>query len=259
MLEAASIPHHVTGGLLLARIFEEAGLPPGVLSVVVGSGSDIGDAIVSHPVPSVVSFTGSTAVGEGIAKTAGIKRPSLELGGNGPLVVQLSSVRDKVERAVSGGARHVLGGEPTGPAGLLLPPHVLLGEKGVATAKEEVFGPVITIIPAASEQDALEIANDTDYGLSSAVFTRNAERGVAFALSVQAGMTHVNDSPVNDDTNTAFGGVKASGIGRFGGHWVIEEFTTHHWVSVQREPRSLPIPLPGNEQLQHGPVAANAN
>jgi aldehyde dehydrogenase (NAD+) len=124
---------------------------------------------------------------------------------------QLSSIRDKVERAVSAGARQVLGGEPSGPAGLLLPPHVLRGETGVATAKEEVFGPVITIIPAAGEQDALRIANDTEYGLSSAVFTRDAERGAAFALSVQAGMTHVNDSPVNDDTNTAFGGVKASG------------------------------------------------
>ena len=303
----------VTGGLLLARIFEEAGLPPGLLSVVAGSGSDIGDAIVSHPVPSVVSFTGSTAVGQGIVKTAGIKRLSLELGGNGPLVVlddadldaavdaavfgsffhagqicmivnriiadlavydefvsaftervrdlragdpadpatdvgpvinarQLSSVRDKVDRAVSAGARQVVGGEPSGPAGLLLPPHVLLAENGVATAKEEVFGPVITIIPAAGEQDALRIANDTDYGLSSAVFTRDAERGVAFALSVEAGMTHVNDSPVNDDANTAFGGVKASGIGRFGGQWAIGEFTTEHWVSVQREPRSFPIP-----------------
>jgi len=77
----------VAGGLLLARIFEEAGLPPGVLSVVIGAGGDIGDAIVSHPVPGVVSFTGSTAVGEGITRTAGIKRLSLELGGNGPLVV----------------------------------------------------------------------------------------------------------------------------------------------------------------------------
>jgi aldehyde dehydrogenase (NAD+) len=73
----------VTGGLLLARVLEEAGLPPGLLSVIVGSGSDIGDAIVSHPVPSVVSFAGSTAVGEQIARTAGINRLALELGGNG--------------------------------------------------------------------------------------------------------------------------------------------------------------------------------
>jgi aldehyde dehydrogenase (NAD+) len=302
----------VTGGLLLARIFEEAGLPPGVLSVVVGSGGDIGDAIVAHPVPSVVSFTGSTAVGQNIVRTAGIKRLALELGGNGPLVVlddadlaaatdaavfgsffhagqicmianrvivdqsvlddflarftervralragdpsdprtdigpvvnrkQLEAIQDKVRRAGSAGAKVLLGGEPSGPAGLLLPPHVLLGDNEVATAREEVFGPVITVIPAAGEDDALLIANDTSYGLSSAVFTRDLDRGTAFALRVQAGMTHVNDSPVNDDANTAFGGVKASGIGRFGGQWAISEFTTEHWVTVQREPRQFPI------------------
>lgn len=302
----------VTGGLLLARIFEEAGLPPGLLSVVVGSGSDIGDAIVSHPVPSVVSFTGSTAVGENIARTAGIKRLALELGGNGPLVIlddadlaaatgaavfgsffhagqicmianrvivdrsvldefmsrftdrvrslragdpsdpgthigpvinrkQLEAIQDKVRRAESAGARKVAGGEPAGPAGLLLPPHVLLGDNDVATAREEVFGPVITVIPADGEDDALRIANDTEYGLSSAVFTRDLDRGTAFALRVEAGMTHVNDSPVNDDANTAFGGVKASGIGRFGGQWAISEFTTEHWITVQREPRAFPV------------------
>jgi aldehyde dehydrogenase (NAD+) len=302
----------VTGGLLLARIFDEAGLPPGVLSVVVGAGRDIGDAIVSHPVPSVVSFTGSTSVGEGITKEAGVKRLSLELGGNGPLVVlddanldaamdaavfgsffhagqicmianrvvvdtsvldgfmtlftervralragdpadpetdigpvinakQLSSIQDKVRRAVSQGARRVLGGAPSGPAGLLLPPHVLLGGNDVATVREEVFGPVITVIPAAGEEDALRIANDTKYGLSSAVFTRDLDRGTAFALRVEAGMTHVNDSPVNDDANTAFGGVKASGIGRFGGQWAVDEFTTEHWISVQRTRRSFPL------------------
>nr|WP_313901267.1 aldehyde dehydrogenase family protein [Mycobacterium sp. SMC-4] len=77
----------VTGGLLLARIFEEAGLPQGLLSVLVGSGSDIGDAIVAHPTPRVVSFTGSTPVGKGIAEKAGLKKLALELGGNGPLVV----------------------------------------------------------------------------------------------------------------------------------------------------------------------------
>lgn len=302
----------VTGGLLLARIFAEAGLPPGVLSVVVGAGRDIGDAIVSHPVPSVVSFTGSTSVGEGITRTAGIKRLSLELGGNGPLVVlddadldasvdaavfgsffhsgqicmianriivdasvldgfltrftariqalragdpsdpetdigpvinarQLSSIQDKVQRAVSAGARPVLAGDPAGPSGLLLPPHVLLGGNDVATAREEVFGPVITVIPAAGEDDALRMANDTSYGLSSAVFTGDLERGTAFALRVEAGMTHVNDSPVNDDANTAFGGVKASGIGRFGGQWAVDEFTTEHWITVQRTPRSFPM------------------
>jgi aldehyde dehydrogenase (NAD+) len=302
----------VTGGLLLARIFEEAGLPPGLLSVVVGSGSDIGDAIVEHPVPRVVSFTGSTPVGQGIAAKAGVKRTALELGGNGPVVVlddadldlavsasifgsyfhqgqicmianrlivdagvyddfverfvakaraltvgdpsdpgtdlgpiinssQLESIQDKVARARADGADVLLGGEPVGPNGLGLPPHVLTAGNDVTTAREEVFGPVITIIRAADEHDALRIANDTEYGLSSAVFSRDVDRAVRFARRVDAGMTHVNDSPVNDDANTAFGGEKSSGIGRFGGQWAVEEFTTDHWISVQHTPRDYAI------------------
>lgn len=302
----------VTGGLLLARIFEDAGLPPGVLNVLIGSGGEIGDALVEHPLARMVSFTGSTAVGEGIVRKAGIKKLALELGGNGPLVVlddadldravdaavfgsffhsgqicmianrvvvdasvhdefverfvdrvgslkvgdpsdegtdigpvinrsQLDGIQDKLARARDEGAEQLLGGDPSGPSGLALPPHVLLAGNDAATAREEVFGPVITIIRAAGEDDALRIANDTEYGLSSAVFTNDAQRGVRFALGVDAGMTHVNDSPVNDDANTAFGGEKASGIGRFGGHWAIEEFTTDHWITIQETQRPFPI------------------
>jgi aldehyde dehydrogenase (NAD+) len=302
----------VTGGLLLAKVYEEAGLPEGLLSVVIGSGSDIGDAIVSHPVPRVVSFTGSTPVGKGIAQKAGLKKLSLELGGNGPLVVlddadlgyavdaavfgkffhqgqvcmitnrivldasvhdefvdryvervrglkagnpmdsdtvigpiinakQLEGIQDKVAQAREDGAEQLLGGDPSGPIGSVLPPHVLLGTNDVATARQEVFGPVVTIIRARDEADALAIANDTEYGLSSAVFTEDAQRGVEFALRVEAGMTHVNDSPLNDENNTAFGGEKESGLGRFGGEWAIEEFTTDHWVSVQHTKRRFPF------------------
>jgi len=302
----------VTGGLLLARILEEAGLPPGVLNVVVGRSAHIGDALVSHPVPRVVSFTGSTETGIGIARLAGIKRLLLELGGNAPLVVlddadldyavesavfgsffnsgqicmianrvivdaklhddfvgrfvartsalrvgdpadpatfigpvisrrQLDSVRDKVDRAVAAGADLLLGGQPAGPAGLALPPQVLLGGNDVATAREEVFGPVITIIRARDEDHALELANDTEYGLSSAVHTRDRERGTRFALRLNAGMTHVNDSPVNEEDNTAYGGERQSGLGRFGGAWSVDELTTHHWVSVQHQRRPYPL------------------
>ncbi|MCW1823677.1 aldehyde dehydrogenase [Mycolicibacterium conceptionense] len=302
----------VTGGLMLAKIFEEAGLPPGVLSVIVGSGAEIGDAMVEHPIPSIVSFTGSTGVGIGITQKAGIKRLLMELGGNAPLVVledadldyavkaatfgsfynsgqicmianrviidrsihdqfvdafvarvaslkfgdpadpataigpvinhnQLASVQAKISSAQQAGAKLILGGNPIGPTGLTLPPQVLLGTNEVATAKEEVFGPAITIIAADGEDEALKIANDTEYGLSSAVFTRDINRGVEFALKVKAGMTHVNDSPVNEEDNTAYGGVKQSGLGRFGGTWSIDEFTTHHWVSVQHTPRDFPF------------------
>jgi len=304
----------VTGGLLLAKILEEAGLPAGLLNVVVGDAAVIGDAMVAHPVPSVVSFTGSTATGIRISQHAGIKKLLLELGGNAPLVVlddadldyavdsavfgsffnsgqicmianrvivdaslhdefvdrfvaktrtltigdpkdpstfigpvisrkQLDSVQEKVTRAVSQGAQLLLGGEPTGPAGLCLPPQVLVGGNHVATAAEEVFGPAITIIKANGEEDALRLANDTEYGLSSAVHTRDRERGTRFALRLEAGMTHVNDSPVNEEDNTAYGGQKQSGLGRFGGTWSLDEFTTQHWVSVQHERRPYPYGL----------------
>ncbi|PRX46577.1 4-hydroxybenzaldehyde dehydrogenase [Prauserella shujinwangii] len=302
----------VTGGLLLAKIYEEAGLPEGLLNVVIGGGGDVGDPLVTDPRAAAVSFTGSTPVGRGIAEKAALKKLSLELGGNGPLVVlddadldravdaalfgslfhqgqvcmatnriiahadvhdeladrvaaragelrcgdpadpgtdigpvvnarQLDAVRDKIDRAVSGGADLLLSGEPGGPTGQVLPPHVLAGSNDVATAAEEVFGPVATIVRADDEIHALQLANDTEYGLSSAVFTEDVERGVAFALRVRAGMTHVNDTTINDEPNTAFGGEKASGVGRFGGAWAIEEFTTDHWVSVQHTRRDLPL------------------
>lgn len=302
----------VTGGLLLARILEEAGLPPGVCSVLVGSGGEIGDALVEHRAPRVISFTGSTAVGERIASHAGIKKLALELGGNGPLVVlddadlplavdaaifgkffhagqicmitnrivvdaavhdefveryverarglrsgdprqketvigpiinesQLGSILDKVREALGEGAEQILGGEPAGPTELVLPPHVLLGSNEVATARQEVFGPVATIVRANGEDEALALANDTELGLSAAVFTRDVERGMRFATRIEAGMAHVNDSPLNDDHNTAFGGEKDSGLGRFGGDWVIDELTTDQWVSVQHARRRYPF------------------
>jgi aldehyde dehydrogenase (NAD+) len=293
----------VTGGLLLAKIYEEAGLLPGLLSVLVGSGGDLGDAIAEHPIPRVISFTGSTAVGEALTRRAGLKRLALELGGTGPFVVledadlgravdaalfgsffhqgqicmianrlivhrkvyqdftdqfvatvrclragnpaaedtdvgpvinasQLSLIQDQLDRARAAGAKQVLGGEPGGPTGLLLPPHVLVAGNDVTSSREEVSGPVITIIRARDEDDALRIANETSCGLSSAVFTQDPERGVRFALQVDAGMTHVNDSLVNDDTNA-----RASGIGRSGGRWAMNEFTTEHLVSVQHAPQ----------------------
>jgi aldehyde dehydrogenase (NAD+) len=291
----------VAGGLLLAKVYEEARLPAGLLSVVIGSGEVIGEAIAGHPVPRVICFTGSAAVGETLARHAGAKRLALELGGSGPLVVlrdadlgravdsalfgsffrqgqicmitsrlvvdrkvyhefterlvtavgclqagdpaapdtdigpvinarQLSAILDRLERARGEGARQVLGGEPGGPAGLLLPPHVLLAGDNVATAREEVSGPVITIVRARDEQDALKIANGAWRGLSSAVFTEDIERGVRFALRMDAGITHVNDSPVSDDA-TGFGGTMAADLSRIG------EFTTGHRLNVQHVPR----------------------
>ena len=302
----------ITGGLLLAKILEEAGLPPGVLSVVIGPSRELGDVVVTHPLTRFVSFTGSTPVGEHIATTAPMTRRALELGGNGPLLIlddadleaavdaatfgsffhqgqicmatnrvvvadavydevvdrltervralvtgdpkepatqigpiidddQLGHVLDLVERAEKDGADVRVRGERSGPAGRVLGPHLLLGTNDVATAAEEVFGPVATVIRARDDDDAVRIANDTEYGLSSAVFSRDVERAVRVGLRIDAGMTHVNDTTVNDEPNTAFGGEKGSGIGRFGGEWAIDEFTTDHWIGVQRTRRDYAI------------------
>ena len=304
----------VSGGLLPAKIFEEAGLPPGVLNVTVGTGSEIGDHFVEHPLPRLISFTGSTPVGRGIARLAvsgsHIKRVALELGGNSPFVVlddadvdqavraavfgrflhqgqicmsvnrvivdtrlygafverfvaqvrglkvgdpddpatvigpiinatQLHGIQDMIAQARRDGAKLALGGEPKGQ---LLPPHVYTDvSPQCSLARDESFGPIVPILRARDEADALALANATDYGLSSAVFSGDLERGVRFAEAVEAGMTHVNDMSVQDEPHTPFGGEKNSGIGRFGGEWIIEEFTAAHWISVQHTPRSYPF------------------
>jgi aldehyde dehydrogenase (NAD+) len=296
----------VAGGLLLAKIYEEAGLPPGLLNVVVGDVADIGDQFTLHPVPKLISFTGSTRVGKRIGVLAMngpyLKRIALELGGNSPLVVlddadldravsaalfgrffhqgqicmssnriivdtsvyerfveqfverartlrhgdprdpqtaigpiinrrQLDAMQQKMAQARAEGIKQVLGG----PAeGFVLPPHVFVDvHNNSALAQSELFGPIAVIIRADGEQEALRLANQTEYGLSSAVFTKDEARGVRFALRVQAGMTHVNECTIADDPNNMFGGEKNSGLGRFGGDWVISEFTTDHWVTVQ--------------------------
>ncbi|MDT0501512.1 MULTISPECIES: aldehyde dehydrogenase family protein [unclassified Halomonas] len=304
----------VCGGLLLARIFEEAGLPKGLLSVVVGAGSEIGDAFVEHRVPRMISFTGSTPVGRRIGGICSggehIKKVALELGGNSPFVVlddadieqavnaaamgkflhqgqicmavnriivdasrydefverfvakvkglkvgdpddmatvvgpiinakQREGLEEKIAIARQEGATVLFEGEVEGQ---LVPPHVF-GDvtPDMEISREEIFGPLVGIQKARDEAHALELANSCEYGLSSAVFTADLARGARFAQGVKAGMTHVNDMPVNDEAHVPFGGEKNSGLGRFNGDWAIEEFTTDQWISVQHAPRGYPF------------------
>ncbi|KWZ80996.1 aldehyde dehydrogenase family protein [Heyndrickxia faecalis] len=99
-------------------------------------------------------------------------------------------------------------------------------------AQNEMFSPIVSIIKAASDEEAIELANDTPYGLSSAVHTGNLDKGFEAALKIESGMTHINDHTVQDEPAIPFGGVKASGIGRFGNPWIAEEFTELKWVTV---------------------------
>jgi len=303
----------VTGALLIAKILDEAGLPPGVFNVVVGSGSEIGDYFSAHKVPSLISFTGSTDVGRNVGRIATggqyIKRIALELGGNCPLVVlddadleaavgaavlgrflhqgqicmstnriivdkslyadfsemfvkrvrnlkvgnpfeadtiigpiinkqQLNGLLNKIKHAdVS--LEKLLGGEHKGQ---LLPPHIYGNvSNSHALAQDEIFGPVVSLIVADNESHALQLANDTEYGLSSAVFTSDMDRGINFSRGIVAGMTHINDITIDDQPNAPFGGEKNSGLGRFNGDYLVDEFTRTHWITWQKAHSNYPV------------------
>ena len=108
-------------------------------------------------------------------------------------------------------------------------------------AQNEIFGPVAPIIKASSDEEAIHFANDTIYGLSSAIFSGNEEKAREYALEIEFGMTHINDQTVNDETRAAFGGMRQSGVGRFGNPWIVDEFTDTKWISVQKVPREYPF------------------
>jgi aldehyde dehydrogenase (NAD+) len=296
----------VTGALLVVKMFEEAGCPQGVINAVVGNGSEIGDYFVQHPTPRLISFTGSTEIGKRVGQFAltgtCIKRLSLELGGNSPLVVlddanveaavnaavigrflhqgqicmsvnrlivdqsiynkftemfvegvsklkvgnpaepdtiigpiinqaQFNGLKEKIKVCQSGDTRLLYGGESDG---LLLPPHIFSPvDSSHILNQEETFGPLVPITVAENEEHALNLANDTEHGLSSAVFTENMERGLAFARNIYAGMTHINDITVDDQPLAPFGGEKNSGLGRFNGDYLMDEFTRAHWITWQ--------------------------
>ncbi|WP_151086786.1 aldehyde dehydrogenase family protein [Hymenobacter baengnokdamensis] len=301
-----------TGGTLLAKLFEEAGLPKGVFNVVIGKSSTIGDAFVTHPIPKLISFTGSTPVGKGIVKLAGesLKKVALELGGNnvfivledadidlavaaammgkfmhqgqicmavnrflvheavydefrdklvartkalkvgdprdqatdiGPLIddKQVQRIQKDMAESVAQGAKIECGGQAEGA---VLHPTVMSGVRNdMPIARNEIFGPVAVLIPFKDDQEMLKLANELDFGLSGALHTRNVDRGVQLARQVETGMIHVNDQSVNDEPNAPFGGERESGLGRFGGEWVMDEMTRVQWVTVQHEPRQYPI------------------
>jgi acyl-CoA reductase-like NAD-dependent aldehyde dehydrogenase len=102
---------------------------------------------------------------------------------------------------------------------------------------EESFGPVVAIIRVEGEEEAIRVANDSEYGLSSAVFGRNVRRAFAVAQRLETGMCHINGPTVHDEAHMPFGGMKASGHGRFGGEAAIHEFTELRWITVSTKPR----------------------
>jgi aldehyde dehydrogenase (NAD+) len=307
-------PHEdtpITGGTLIGEIFEAAGLPAGLLNVVVTEISAIGDAFLEHPVPRVISFTGSTAVGRHVAEVAvrNFKKPLLELGGNSALIVladadldlavdaavfsrfthqgqvcmaanrvlvhrdvfaeftekyvakvaslpvgdprdeatiigplinqrQADNLAEQVEQGIAQGARPLLRGEVNGT---LFHPTVLTDvTPEMSVMQNELFGPVACLVPFDTEDEAVDIANDSRFGLSGAVHTANLDHGVELAKRIHTGMIHINDTTIHDEPIVPFGGEKQSGLGRLNGEWSLEAFTTVKWISVHRGRRQFP-------------------
>ena len=159
----------------------------------------------------------------------------------GPLINQhqFNEVKKSVDAAVRDGAKILCGGKSEG---LCCYPTVLTNVKlGTPFSCEETFGPVVSVIEVKDEEEAVAVANDTMYGLSAAVFTRDFAKGLAIAERIESGIVHINDQTVHDEPQVPFGGVKDSGWGRFGGHAALEEFTELRWISMQRTPRQYPF------------------
>jgi acyl-CoA reductase-like NAD-dependent aldehyde dehydrogenase len=305
----------IAGGVLIAEVFHEAGFPEGVLNLVTngpGGSSEIGDEFIENPRVRRINLTGSSAVGRQLAEKAGryLKRVSLELGGQNPMIIlqdadidnavnaaafggflhqgqicmstrrviversigkefiqklvqkvstfkvgnpkepdtivgplinkqQLQQVKANVEGAIRDGAKVLCGGKYEGPCYF---PTVLANVKpGTPFSCEETFGPVISVTEVKDEEEALTVANDTPYGLSASVFTRDFNKGLAIAERIESGIVHINDQTVHDEPQVPFGGVKDSGWGRFGGRAALEEFTELRWISMQRDSRHYPF------------------
>jgi len=307
----------VSGGLLIAELFEEAGLPAGVFNVVTCSRNhvaDVGDEMITNPTVGGISFTGSTAVGRQVAAKAGemLKKACVELGGKDALIIlddadmeralnaatfgtfmhqgqicmsveriivdesiadefierfvekvktlntgdlrempnvigpiinqrQLDKIHGQVTEAVEQGAKLLAGGTHEG---LFYRPTVLTNvTPKMRVFQEETFGPVAPIITVKGVDEAVALANDSQYGLSAGIITRDEEKGLAVARRLQTGMAHVNCSSVNDEPHIPFGGVKNSGVGRHGGKASIEAFTETRWVTLERGGRHFPPPF----------------
>ncbi|HEX9542798.1 MAG TPA: aldehyde dehydrogenase family protein [Streptosporangiaceae bacterium] len=287
--------------LRLARLIEEAGLPPGVLNIVTGPGEPTGDALISHPMVNKLSFTGSRAVGRKIiaASADGFKRVSLELGGKSPAIVfadadvssaaaitmgtvtlglsgqvclaqtralvhrdvaddflgmaeiiggmvsygnpfdpavtasplintrQMDRVLGLIAQGQADGARLVCGGtrsEGDLAAGNFVAPTLFTDvSNDMSIAREEIFGPVLSVIPFADEEEAVRIANDTEYGLAATVWTSDIKRAMRMTKAIRAGTIGINGYQL--EPHAAFGGYQQSGLGREGGRAAVESYT----------------------------------
>ncbi|MGB8267398.1 MAG: benzaldehyde dehydrogenase, partial [Candidatus Velthaea sp.] len=302
----------VCGGFSIARIFEQAGLPAGVLTVLPGGG-DAGAALCSDPNVAMIQFTGSTKAGRMVGETAGrhLKKLSLELGGKNSLIVlddadldlavknatfgaffhqgqicmatgrilvhskiarefaerlaahartltvgdpaagdvavgpiidrkQLDGIHAVVQATVAAGATLVTGGTSNE---LFYSPAVLTGVRpGMPGFEQEVFGPVALITPFDTDDEAVELTNDTEYGLSAAIISKDIGRALKLGERLRSGALHINDQTVADEVINPFGGAGASGNGTsLGGPTNADEYTQWRWITIKSEAPPYPM------------------
>lgn len=296
----------VCSGYAIARIFELAGLPKGLLHVLPG-GAEVGEALTLDKNIASIQFTGSTNVGRIVGANAAktLKKVSLELGGKNSLIIlddadielaaeniawgvflhsgqicmtsgkilihqkiyeqvkqrviekvksfvvgnpcesnvtigplinakQAQRVEQLVNTAVEEGATLEIGGHANG---VFFEPTVLSDvTSNNSIFSEEIFGPVAILIPFTTDEQAIELANDGDYGLSAGVISSNVGRAMQLGSQLKVGLLHINDQTVNDETVNPFGGFGASGNGtRIGGPANPDEFTQWQWMTVQAQ------------------------
>ncbi|MDA0223673.1 MAG: aldehyde dehydrogenase family protein [Proteobacteria bacterium] len=158
----------------------------------------------------------------------------------GPLINdrQVVRVKAQLDDALAKGAKVALGGKIEGR---FVHPTILTGvTPEMDIYRDETFGPVVPVIPFRTDAEAIALNNDTEYGLSAGIFSRNEERALAMSRKLATGMCHINCSSVNDEPHVPFGGSKASGLGRHGGRWSVDTFTETRWITLERGGRNYP-------------------
>ncbi|MBR49676.1 MAG: aldehyde dehydrogenase [Chloroflexi bacterium] len=280
--------------LKLTEILIEAGFPADAVQCITGSGTTVGGALVEDSRIRKITFTGSRDVGEGICEAAGLKKVTMELGSNAPLIVMhdadiekvvagtissgfanagqvcisaqrviadkriysdyLDALKEGVEKistgnpmdesikmgpmvkpqeavrvnewikeAVSSGARTITGGDYEGA--MHAPTVVADVKPEMRVSCEELFGPAVAVTPSSDIDEAIRIANDSNYGLSAAIFTQNLDWAMKFAREVDSGNLHINSGPGWRVDLMPYGGLKESGMGKEGPKYAVEEMT----------------------------------